>query len=430
MDAISIERSSFEELKHHYDTTLNKDKTSFRSSNDEPTPIGCIQEILEAIPSEFWSRGDLRIMDPCCGNGNWHLVVWDILKKRHHKSDDAIFESFFFNDINDDRLDVVRRVFRGETNELNISRQDFLAESDPGARKYDLIMANPPYAKLMKDGKRASKNHTLIRDFMERSLELLNDDGYMAYLIPDNWMSLADRNSIVKALTRTQLVHLDIHSAKKWFPKIGSSFTWVVLRKSAAQSPFRVTGVYKQKPFRGYVESQPRDYIPLIYTDLVRSILNKTIDRKGWTRFAVQTSSDLHKFTKKCLISTENDAEHPYRLIHTPKQTVYCSRPHKYQEGYKVFISLTDTYRTFVDDCGMTQSIAFIRCEDEDDAHTKKRTLDHNLFRFINDICRWGNFNNVRVLQRFPVPTNPDDVYESFGLTDSEVEFVEAMFSK
>ena len=57
-----------------------------------------------------------------------------------------------------------------------------------------------------------------------------------------------------------------------------------------------------------------------------------------------------------------------YKLIHTPKQTVWSSRPHKYQDGFKVFISTTSYYGTFVDNCGMTQSIAFIMCKNETEA--------------------------------------------------------------
>jgi tRNA1(Val) A37 N6-methylase TrmN6 len=40
-------------------------------------------------------------------------------------------------------------------------------------QQYDLIVANPPYAKLLENGKRASKNHNLIKVFIEKTLEQL-----------------------------------------------------------------------------------------------------------------------------------------------------------------------------------------------------------------------------------------------------------------
>jgi hypothetical protein len=287
-----------------------------------------------------------------------------------------------------------------------------------------MIVANPPYAKLMNDGKRASKNHTLIRDFLHKSLELLKDNGYLVYLIPDNWMSLADRNTIIGELTKYQFIWLNIHSAKKWFPKIGSSFTWFILQKSQTRNSFTVEGKYNKTLFKDIVLSQERDYIPLFYNRLVQTILSKTID-SNIQKFKVETSSDLHKYTKKTLIRDVKDDKYTYKLIHTPKQTVYSERPHKYQDGYKLFISTTDKYSTFVDNCGMTQSIAFIRCSSQEEANNIKLILDHNLYRFLNNICRWGNFNNIRILQRFPIPNNKNNIYESFSISNEEITCIE-----
>jgi len=37
------------EIKSHYDDVLNKDRASFKSSNDEPTPISCVEEMIKKI---------------------------------------------------------------------------------------------------------------------------------------------------------------------------------------------------------------------------------------------------------------------------------------------------------------------------------------------------------------------------------------------
>ena len=44
-------------------------------------------------------------------------------------------------------------------------------------------------------------------------------------------MSLSDRNVLPAALSRYQFLHLNIHGAKRYFQKIGSSFTWFLLQK-------------------------------------------------------------------------------------------------------------------------------------------------------------------------------------------------------
>lgn len=96
---------------------------------------------------------------------------------------------------------------------------------------------------------------------------------------------------------------------------------------------------------------------------------------------------------------------------------MYSKQKHKFQDGFKVFMSLTNQYGTFVDNCGMTQSIAFVMCETKTQAHKVKQELDNEVYKFINNITRYGNFNNVRVLQSFPV-------LDSFKLNDKETKFI------
>lgn len=155
----------------------------------------------------------------------------------------------------------------------------------------------------------------------------------------------------------------------------------------------------------------------------------KTIDNASLPKFDVKTSSDLHKYTKAEFISTEQNDVFKYKLIHTPSQTVYSSKPHKFQDGYKIFISTTDKYSVFIDNCGMTQSIVFILCSGEEQAKKFLQILQHPLYVFINNICRWGNFNNIRILQSFPIPMieysgNLQEIYDCFGITKEEVDFI------
>jgi hypothetical protein len=236
-------------------------------------------------------------------------------------------------------------------------------------------------------------------------------------------MSYADRNTLIKELTSKQIHYLNIHEAKKYFKKVGSSFVYYLIENKPYYKDIVIEGVWKKKIYIDKVPSMVRSYIPLFYNAMVQNILKKTVDA-GHKTFQVETSSDLHKYTKRELISTTQDAQHPYKLIHTPKQIVWASRPHKFQEGFKVFISTTTYYSAFVDNCGMTQSIAFIRCENEEHAHNIKKVLEHPLYTFINNICRYGNFNNIRILQHFPYCENYDEVYKTFDINEKERKMI------
>jgi hypothetical protein len=321
----------------------------------------------------------------------------------------------------------VRHVFCGEKYNLQITNRDFIESTNN--KKYDLIVANPPYAKLLENGKRASKNHNLIKDFIEKALSQLKPNGYLLFITPDNWMSYADRNTLIKIITALQIVHLDIHTAKKHFKKIGSSFTWYIVQNCAYYKNINITGIWKKRLYSSTVTSAQRKYIPLLYNQTVQNILSKTVDDETRQKFDIKTSSDLHRYTKTEYISNEKTGVFQYKLIHTPSQTVYSSRPHKFQEGYKIFISTTDKYSVFIDNCGMTQSIVFILCSTEEQAREYLQILQHPLYVFINNICRWGNFNNIRILQSFPIPNieysgNHKEIYDYFGITEEEMEFI------
>lgn len=413
----------FDEVKAYFDGNLNKDRTTYRSTNDEPTPIDCIQEMMSKIPAELWKKEHLKILDPCCGNGNFHVPIFFELQKHHAKSK-ILEEMLYFNDVNEKRLENVRKVFCAVEHTLNVSQRDYLAYDD--STMYDLIVANPPYARLLKDGKRASKNHNLIKDFIQKALSQLRPNGYLMFITPDNWMSLADRNVLIEIITGLQIIHLDIHTAKKHFKKVGSSFTWYIIQNCPSYKSINISGIWKKKEYLDSVASMERKYIPLLYNQVVQNILSKTIDNTSLQKFNALTSSDLHKYTKAQFISDKQTDVFKHRLIHTPKQTVYASRPHKFQDGFKVFISTTDKYKVFVDNCGMTQSIVFIPCDTEEQAQKYLQVLQHPLYVFINNICRWGNFNNIRILQMFPLPDcSYDGVYSYFKISREEVNYIE-----
>ena len=235
---------NYDDIKKYYNENLNLDKSLVVTSNDEPTPIDCVEEMVNVIEDKFWKNPNLKILDPCCGCGNFFLVILQKLKK-YHSLQHILENILYFNDINIDRIDIVKKVFISDTYNINVTTENFL-DYNP-KMKYHLIVANPPYAKLLPNGKRASKNHNLIGVFIKKSLELLEDKGLLLYITPNNWMSCADRNILIKELTKKQILYLDIHTAKKYFKKIGSSFTWYLIENTPSYKDITINCLWKKK---------------------------------------------------------------------------------------------------------------------------------------------------------------------------------------
>ena len=119
---ITIDTSAFSELKNYYDNILNTDKSTFKTSNDEPTPIECISEMISKIPDDLWKKNELSILDPCCGNGNFFIpIMFELLKYYDKKT--ILEEILEFNDINESRLENVRKVFCSEKYNLQINNK-------------------------------------------------------------------------------------------------------------------------------------------------------------------------------------------------------------------------------------------------------------------------------------------------------------------
>jgi len=121
-------------LKEYYDEVLNKDSSLVKTSNDEPTPLTCVEEMVNKIPDDFWKSEDIKILDPCCGCGNFPIVIYFKLLKYHAK-EKILSSMLYFNDMNQDRLDVLNSVFN---HELNVYNEDFLEFSVP--IDFDLII--------------------------------------------------------------------------------------------------------------------------------------------------------------------------------------------------------------------------------------------------------------------------------------------------
>jgi len=394
-------KADFETIRHYFNA-LNNDHGHFVNSNDICTPMECVKEMLDSVPEEFWERKDIKVLDSCCGNGNFHAYA----------ATKTSLDNLCFNEINEKRVYNLKKYF-GE--DINCTTKDFLTFDD--TEEYDMVVSNPPYA-MFNNGKRVSKNHNLARLFIQKAINITKPNGYILFIVPNNWMSFSDRNNLPNQLSRYQFIRLDINGAKKWFPKVGSSFTWFLLKKVPNNEAFEITNHYVLQDTQYAKLDKGVRFIPLYYSETVRSIFNKTVNDANLTKYKIETSSNLHRFTKKEYLKTACDDEYKYKIYHTPSQIVWSRIPHKYQEGFKVYLSLTNQYGTFIDEnTGMTQSIAFIRCKSKGEALKIKAELDSEVYKFINNVTRYGNFNNIRVLQNLPL-------LSEIRLTEEENNFI------
>lgn len=194
-----------------------------KSTGSYFTPINIVNKLLDSVKtSTQFNNGN--IIDLCCGTGNFLLAS---LKRG------ASIERLYGNDIDEISVSIAKLNFCingiNNINTLNehIRKVDSLLNRD--TRKYDLVIGNPPWGyvyseteidKLLDSYKTASKKGSESYDlFMELSLNIINQNGLIAYVLPEAILNVKAHQKIRCFIKNT--------SSIKFVSYIGNPFTGV-----------------------------------------------------------------------------------------------------------------------------------------------------------------------------------------------------------
>ena len=145
--------------------------------------LDCIDFILNLITPN-------TILEPSCGSGEF---VKELNEKLHLKDIDAI-------EYNESIYDRLQHVEWGAQNTITTFELDYLKYKTD--KKYDLIIGNPPYF-VMKKGDVDKKYNTYYSGrpnifilFIVKSLELLNENGILSFVIPKSFVNCVYYNKL------------------------------------------------------------------------------------------------------------------------------------------------------------------------------------------------------------------------------------------
>ncbi|MCX6210169.1 MAG: Eco57I restriction-modification methylase domain-containing protein [Bacteroidetes bacterium] len=424
--------------------TNSDSKTTF---GEVFTPNELITEMLDKLPKDIWKKEKNKWLDPAAGVGNFHAAVYSrlmiglktIIKDENERKKHILENMLFFVELQEKSSQIINEIFNPENNyKLNLLNNDFCGLNifDFNVMNFDVILGNPPYQDMYTDVQRKAKNHNLWSTFLEKGFDMLNSGGYLLFVTPPAWMSPSSK-LLSNIFLKYQLHYVNIGECSRHFKGVGSQFSYYLIEKSK-----RYKSTTFQYSFKGgsfiknsggiseYYLNNSIKFIPQIPTKEAFQILEKTVFANN-LKYQIQYDSDLHKFTKKDLLSVKKDRIYKYKVLHTPTQTVWSSRAHKNHNKIKLFIPLTTYYESLIiDTCGNTQGFGYIIFEDIITATRTKLVLASKLFRFIANITRWSNFNVPMVMKNLPYlpdniePTN-ENIYSYFKLSTEEIELIE-----
>ncbi|EGL82417.1 N-6 DNA methylase [Caldalkalibacillus thermarum TA2.A1] len=211
------------------------------------TPSSLVREMVESCLDQLEITEKVKIMDPCCGSGNFLLKLFQHLKSRLcalgfsvQEAEKHLFQSCLLGMDIDPVAVTLTKInlalaadhLPAEMPGFQIQVRDFLAQGTALQKKdaasFDVMIGNPPWGSTFglsakKELKTRFRSARYLVDsfslFVEQAVRLLKPGGILNFVLPEAMLSVSGHRPVREfLLEQTQL--LDIHL-------LGNTFTGV-----------------------------------------------------------------------------------------------------------------------------------------------------------------------------------------------------------
>ena len=253
--------------------------------------------------------------------------------------------------------------------------------------KFDVVIGNPPYQDA--NGKSAAKGQ-LWPYFVEKSINLCKDEGYVALIHPSPWRK--PEHKTWNILTSNEIEYLEIHSKKDGQKTFGAStrYDWYIVKKSDEPNKTQI------KDENGETYTLDLKTVPFLPNSNI-DLFNKMIAKKDEGLCEVMFSRSAYG-TDKAWVSKNEDTTFKYPCVAlmtkgTPIKLVYSNTNANGHFGVsKVIISKTGTL-CCLNDCdgkfGMTEWMFGIKTYSKEEGDRIIKVLKSIEFEKIWSASQW-----------------------------------------
>lgn len=358
-----------------------------------------VSQMIGKIPEHLFKSSSTKFLDPSIGGGQFIKVIEQKLRENGH-SDSNIKNRVF---------GVEKSLLRVNfaVNKHNLKGTYVVDTNDvPDIftnMKFDCIVGNPPYQKQVGP----SKSEPMWHIFVEKSIQSLNDGGYLCIVHPSGWRNVGGRFTEISNLIKSKDVkYLEVHSVDDGIKTFGATITydWYVLKNA----PSTKSTIVNFKDGERTIDLTSIPFIPTGEYDKVMSLLAKNGEEK------CKLIYDRSKYgTDKPNMSREKVGEFKYPCVYSINAkevpTFWYSNVKGDHFGVSKFIIPSGDVRSigFIEDCdgkyGLTQ---FAIAIEESDSNILKKYhecfLSKNFAKFYSAyLCIGKTQYNYRLLSMF-----------------------------
>jgi hypothetical protein len=323
----------------------------------------------------------------------------------------AIVDKIVYNDKYSFLCNQIKRKYPG----ITVMQGDFTElEFD---MKFDVIVGNPPYQGNNDKGTKQPKSHNLWSKFVDKGSELLNTDGYIAFVTPDSWMS--PNSQVLKMFKDNSLIWVDTEVGKYF--TVGSSFTAWIMQKNKNTSTALIDGLE--------VDLARLQYLPRNFSKTF-PIHDKVINSTH-PKLDILCDTSCHSDHKHKNFSDTKDTTYKYETFHTNAQTKFCKKQSKDFLKSKIIWTTSGYFKPFYSEgnLGTSEVCQYILTNSAESQHILSY-LNSKLYKFVVNTGKWSGFLNGKVLSSLPKLASKvwtdAELYAHFGLTQDEIDYVEA----
>jgi len=453
------------------------------------TPIYIVEDMLKQLHSGVWTNPYLKWLDPAVGPGNFPIIVYLKLmeglkgykdekldltneeKRRKH----ILEEMLYMVEISEKSIFILNKIFCGIEGggkyTLNIFHGSFVEGSnyadinkpDPVYNPnfgFDVIMGNPPY----NQGGVGKGGGVFWKKFVDKSLDILNENGYLTMIHPLGWRKPhvnGDKNSASKILfdmnNNGQLIYLNISDIKiKHFPKVDY---YVYNKNININKPTIIDNKFKGVENKSNIDVKNLVYIPNFVNNNTIDIINKLNNKEGTKLMCIRDqyfkpNAEMKKRTSGIPHAFYYDvSKNDYNILYANLDEITGKGDKKlwkspfgersriddlknpkvimtYKAGNKPCNLYAKYYNNLI---GLESNLMYMPVDNELIGNTIVTFLNSKLIRFILKITQYSespnHTNEYKILNLITYPDKPlktdQEIYEYYGINKTEQKLIE-----